>query len=274
MKQLSGRQRAALLLGLTLLLLCALALAGHLLGSQAALTDQSQKHLPPSLSHPFGTDQLGRDMLARTLAGLSLSLGIGVLTAALSAAAALALGLGASTLGPKVDGAVGYLIDLMLGVPHILLLLLVSLAFGRGFWGALWAMTLTHWPALARVLRGEVLQLRGRTYLQAARQLGVGRLDMIRRHYLPHLLPQFFTGAVLILPHAILHEAALTFLGFGLSPETPAIGVILSESMGYLATGKWWLAVFPGALLVGAVALFSLAGETVRRLTDPGSIHL
>lgn len=273
MKTLSGRQRTALLLGVTLLLLCALALFGTLLGGRATLTDLSQKLLPPSLLHPFGTDRLGRDMLCRTLAGLTLSLGVGLLTAVLSALVALGLGL-AATLGPRADGAVSYLIDLMMGVPHMLLLLLVSLAFGRGFWGVLWAMTLTHWPSLARVLRGEVLQLRGRTYLQAARQLGVGRLDMLRRHYLPHLLPQFFTGAILILPHAILHEAALTFLGFGLSPETPAIGVILSESMGYLATGKWWLAVFPGALLVGAVALFSAAGEAVRRLTDPNRAHL
>ena len=270
----SQRKRTALFLGSVLLFLCAVALAGALLGDAATATDLGQKNLAPCLSHPFGTDQLGRDMLARTLSGLTLSLGVGLLTAVLSALVSLCLGLGAATLGPRVDAAVGYLTDLMLGVPHILLLLLVSLAFGRGFWGVLWAMTLTHWPSLARVLRGEVLQLRGRTYILAAQRLGAGPLRMARRHYLPHLLPQLFTGAVLTLPHAILHEAALTFLGFGLSPETPAIGVILAESMGYLAAGRWWLAVLPGALLVLTVALFSAAGEGVRRLTLPGSVHL
>lgn len=90
---------------------------------------------------------------------------------------------------------------------------------------------------------------------------------------LPHLLPQFLTGLVLLFPHAILHEASVTFLGFGLSSEQPAIGIILSESMKYLVTGKWWLALFPGAALVMVVVLFYAAGENVRKLTDPASVH-
>src|SRR5699024_9696633 len=111
-------------------------------------------------------------------------------------------------------------------------------------------VALSHWPSLARVIRGEVLQLRGAVYVRTAEKLGVSRLTIARRHLLPHLLPQFLTGLVLQFPHAILHEASVTFLGFGLSPEQPAIGVILSESMSYLTTGKWWLAVFPGLSLV------------------------
>ena len=90
---------------------------------------------------------------------------------------------------------------------------------------------------------------------------------------LPHLLPQFFVGLVLMFPHAILHEASVTFLGFGLSSEQPAIGVILSESMRYLITGQWWLAVLPGAMLVFVVGLFYAAGENLRKLTEPGSVH-
>lgn len=90
----------------------------------------------------------------------------------------------------------------------------------------------------------------------------------------PHLFPQFLVGLILLFPHAILHEASITFLGFGLSPEQPAIGVILSESMQYLAMGKWWLALFPGLLLVLTVALFDVAGESLRKLLDPGSAHV
>ena len=93
------------------------------------------------------------------------------------------------------------------------------------------------------------------------------------RHMIPHLMPQFFTGLVLLFPHAILHEASVTFLGFGLSSEQPAIGVILSESMQYLTTGRWWLAVFPGLSLVLVVILFAMLGEQIRRLTDPASVH-
>ena len=90
---------------------------------------------------------------------------------------------------------------------------------------------------------------------------------------LPHLFPQFLVGLILTFPHAILHEASITFLGFGLPPEQPAIGIILSESMKYLAMGRWWLALFPGLFLVFTVALFDVAGESLRRLLDPNSAH-
>ena len=96
---------------------------------------------------------------------------------------------------------------------------------------------------------------------------------MARDHLLPHLLPQFLTGLILLFPHAILHEASVTFLGFGLSSEQPAIGVILSGSMSYLTTGKWWLAFFPGLMLVATVALFALLGDRLRRILDPATIH-
>ena len=134
-------------------------------------------------------------------------------------------------------------------------------------------MSLSHWPSLARLVREEVLQLRQAPYLLAAEKLGVLRGQLVRRHLLPHLLPQFLTGLILQFPHAILHEASVTFLGFGLSSEQPAIGVILSESMQYLTTGRWWLALFPGAALVGVVLLFAGLGEQARRLLDPSSLH-
>ena len=118
-----------------------------------------------------------------------------------------------------------------MGIPHILLVMLISLAFGRGFLGVVAGVSLSHWPSLARLVRGEVLQLRQAPYLLAAEKLGVSRRRLVRRHLLPHLLPQFLTGLILQFPHAILHEASVTFLGFGLSSEQPAIGVILSESM-------------------------------------------
>ena len=94
---------------------------------------------------------------------------------------------------------------------------------------------------------------------------------MAREHILPHVLPVYLIGVVLLLPHAIMHEAAITFLGFGFSPETPAIGVILSESMNYLATGKWWMALFPGLLLLFAVIMFEVVGENLKRLLNPAT---
>ena len=134
-------------------------------------------------------------------------------------------------------------------------------------------MSLSHWPSLARVIRGEVLQLRNAPYILVAEKLGVSKLQIAGRHMLPHLFPQFLTGLILLFPHAILHEASVTFLGFGLSSEQPAIGVILSESMQYLTTGRWWLALFPGLSLVLVVGVFALLGERVRYLLDPSSVH-
>ena len=273
MKAWNSRKKALLLFCTAAVLLCVVAVAGIFLEGRAMQTDFSQKNLAPSLQYPFGTDWMGRDMLARTLTGLSLSIRIGVLTSAVSAVIALAIGIAAALLGPKVDAALSWCMDLEMGIPHSLLVMLISLAFGRGFTGVVAGVALSHWPSLSRVIRGEVLQLRQAAYVRAAEKLGVPRRRVVRRHILPHLLPQFLTGLILQFPHAILHEASVTFLGFGLSPGQPAIGVILSESMRYLTTGKWWLALFPGLALVLVVLLFAGMGERLRRLLDPASVH-
>ena len=154
-----------------------------------------------------------------------------------------------------------------------MLLILISFAAGKGLTGVILGVSLTHWTSLARVIRAEVLQLKESTYIRTAEKLGHSKWSIAKKHMLPHLIPQFLVGLVLLFPHAILHEASITFLGFGLSTEQPAIGVILSESMKYLVTGKWWLALFPGLMLVLTVMLFDLLGECLRKLTDPGSVH-
>lgn len=267
------RKSTILFLIAAVVILAAVTAAGILMEESAMETDFSRTNLKPSLEYLFGTDWMGRDMFARTIAGLSLSIRIGLLTAAVSAGAALVLGTAAAVLGRKADAVISWCIDLVMGIPHILLVMLISIACGRGFAGVVAGVSLSHWPSLARVIRGEVLQLRSAPYILAAEKLGVSRFDIVRRHMVPHILPQFLTGMILLFPHAILHEASVTFLGFGLSSEQPAIGVILSESMRYLTTGKWWLALFPGLALVLTVILFAMQGERLRRLLDPASAH-
>ena len=267
------RKSTILFLIAAVAILAAVTAAGILMEENAMETDFSRTNLKPSLEYLFGTDWMGRDMFARTIAGLSLSIRIGLLTAAVSAGAALVLGTAAAVLGRKADAVISWCIDLVMGIPHILLVMLISIACGRGFAGVVAGVSLSHWPSLARVIRGEVLQLRSAPYILAAEKLGVSRFDIVRRHMVPHILPQFLTGMILLFPHAILHEASVTFLGFGLSSEQPAIGVILSESMRYLTTGKWWLALFPGLALVLTVILFAMQGERLRRLLDPASAH-
>ena len=267
------RSRTVAFLIVAVVILAAVTVAGILTEDYAVETDFSQRNLSPGLQHLFGTDWMGRDMLARTLSGLSLSIRIGILTAVVSAAVALLLGTASVVLGRKADAVISWCIDLVMGIPHILLVMLISLACGRGFVGVVAGVALSHWPSLARVIRGELMQLRQAPYILVAEKMGVSKLQNVKRHMLPHLLPQFLTGMILLFPHAILHESSVTFLGFGLSSEQPAIGVILSESMQYLTTGKWWLALFPGLALVLVVVLFALLGQRVRRMLDPSSVH-
>lgn len=251
---------------------CALAIvvaSGLVLYGQATATDFAAKNLAPSLAHPFGTDWMGRDMLSRTLAGLSTSVLVGLLAATVSSVIALVLGCAAALGGKRVDAVISWLIDLMMGVPHIVLLVLISYAIGKGFWGVAIGVAVTHWPSLARVVRAEVLQCRESKFVEVARKLGQSPARIALHHMVPYVLPQFVVGLILLFPHAILHEAAITFLGFGLPPEQPAIGVILSESMSYLSTGAWWLAVFPGLALMATVLLFDVAGQSLRKLVDP-----
>jgi peptide/nickel transport system permease protein len=276
-----NRRRTLATFLVTVLLLVAVVVVGRLLAGPnpfvvtpgevgaAVTTDFTAKNLSPSASHPFGTDWMGRDMLARTLAGLSTSVFVGLFAAGASAVLALILGTIAALGGRRADALVTWLIDLMLGIPHIVLLILISFAIGRGFWGVAVGVALTHWPNLARVIRAEILQCRESVFVAQARKFGAGPLAIVRDHLFPHVFPQFLVGLVLLFPHAILHEAAITFLGFGLPPEQPAIGIILSESMTYLSAGYWWLALFPGIALIATVLLFDRAGSNLRRLIDP-----
>lgn len=270
---LNRRQKVIVMFCISVVFLAAVCVAGSLLSEAARETDFSRKNMAPGIPYLFGTDWLGRDMLARTVKGMSLSIFIGILAAVISAGIALVLGLASALLGKWADEAIMWVTDLMMGIPHMLLLILISVALGKGFRGVVLGVALTHWPSLARLIRAEVIQLKESPYIKIAEKLGKSKWYIAGKHMLPHLVPQFMVGLVLIFPHAILHESSITFLGFGLSTEQPAIGIILSESMKYLVTGKWWLALFPGLFLVLTVVLFYVMGESLRKLIDPASVH-
>lgn len=240
-----------------------------ILGDSGLATLLTQRNQPPSWSHPFGTDWLGRDMLRRSLHGLSLSLRVGLLAASVSAVIGTGLGLVAGTFGGWVDAVIIWIVDVFFSLPHLVLLILIAFAVGGGTQGVIIAVALTHWTSLARVIRAEVLQTNSANYVQLSRQLGKSSLWIARHHMVPHIVPQLIVGLILLFPHAILHEAALSFIGIGLSPHLPAIGIILAESMRHLSTGYWWLGVMPGALLLLSVKAFDWLGENVRSLFDP-----
>jgi peptide/nickel transport system permease protein len=263
------RQHTLIMISLSSLVLIGIILASIFLSDERIETHFDLKNLGPSLSHPFGTDWLGRDMFTRTVKGLSLSIYIGIIASAASVAVALVLGLCAATMGKAVDSAITWIVDLFLGMPHLVALILIAFTVGGGAKGVIIGVACTHWTSLTRVIRAEILQLRTAQYVQISRHMGKSRWWIAVHHMLPHLVPQFLVGFVLLFPHAILHEASITFLGFGLSPHKPAIGVILSESMKYLSTGMWWLAFFPGISLLIIVRSFDIIGENLRLLIDP-----
>lgn len=267
------RRRALAQIGAAAGVLLVIVVAGTAMAPAAELTNLTARRLPPSLAHPFGTDWLGRDMLARTLLGLRLSLFVGTLAASVSAVLALVLGAAAGALGRRADTVVSWLVDLFLALPHLVLLILLAFVLGGGARGVIIGVAVTHWPSLTRLLRGEARRVAASDYVAAAHRMGHGGWWVARHHLTRHLLPHFTVGLVLLFPHAILHEAALSFLGFGLPPHAPAIGNILSDAMRYLSGGAWWLAVFPGMALLIAVLAVNVVGENLRALLDPRSVH-
>ncbi len=272
-KELNNKQKNIYMLSSTFVFLIGITLFGWFLSEKSLKVDFTQTNISPEINHIFGTDWMGRDMFTRTLSGLSMSIRIGIITAGISSIIALTLGTLAAFGGKTADSFITWLIDLIMGVPHILLLILISFACGKGFLGVITGVTLTHWPGLARVIRSEVLSLKNSDYIMVSEKLGVSKFQIVKNHMIPHLLPQFLLGLILLFPHAILHEASITFLGFGLSPEQPAIGIILSESMCYLSTGKWWLGLFPGFFLVLTVVLFDYAGHNLSKIFNVNQIH-
>ena len=265
----NGRRKAVYLSSLTLCLLLFIYGSGLLIPEEWVLGNYLEAGRPPSGRHLFGTDALGRDLLMCTLKGMSVSMTIGLAASALGGSIALGIGLASSLRSGLADGCVNWIIDLVMSVPHTILILLISFVVGRGWQGLLIGIGVTHWCGLARLIRGEVLQLRSRQYVEVSRRLGKSGWWILRYHLLPHLLPRFFVGCILMLPHAILHEASISFLGYGLPPEQPTIGIILSESMRYLSAGMWWPAVLPGLTMAGIVLLLDRLGSSLLAVTDP-----
>ena len=266
------RTKTLLTIGITVFILVVVMISSFFINSTDILTNFSAMNQPPSSEHIFGTDWMGRDMFTRTLKGLGLSVQIGAGASILSSIIAIVLAFVGST-NKWLDGFISWLIDLFLSIPHILLIILISIALGGGAFGVTIGVAVTHWTSLARVLRAEIKQINTSDFVKLSERFGKSRLWIARKHILPLVTTQIIVGTILIFPHAIMHEASVTFLGFGLSPHEPAIGIILSESMKYLATGNWWLALFPGLALLIIVLLFDIAGENIKKILDPTSAN-
>ena len=260
------RTKTLVVIGLAIVIILSIFISGYFI--RDIPTNFASAMQMPSLEHLFGTDWMGRDMFQRTIAGLGLSIMVGFIASVVSTIISILLGL-FSSFNKVADEAVAGIIDLFGSIPHILLIILVSIMFGGGVFGVIMGVGVTHWTPLARVLRSEVKEIKTKEYIALAENLGRNKVWIAIKHIFPLIISQIIVGVILMFPHAIMHEAAITFLGFGLPPHEPAIGVILAESMHYLSSGCWWLAFYPGLSLLLVVLLFDLIGENVEKLLNP-----
>ena len=223
----------------------------------------------PSGTHPFGTDALGRDILMRILHGARVSLGLGVGSVFLAAILGSVLGITAGYLGRRVDLCVMFCMDILLAFPATLLAIAIVAMIGPGLRNSLIAISVVSIPFYARITRGEVLTLKEREYVTAARGLGGSGLRIILQHVFPNTLPPLTVQTTLAVAFAILEAAALGFLGLGAQPPTPEWGAMLADSYKFFTSGAWWAFFFPGAAIMLSVLGFNLLGDALRDALDP-----
>jgi peptide/nickel transport system permease protein len=253
-------------------LLCTIALLAPLLAPyapNAQLDIIGLKNRPPSLAHPFGTDQYSRDLLSRMLFGARISLSVALLAVLLSATVGTAYGLTAGYVGGRVDAVMMRLLDACLAIPRVLLLVAILALWSPVPLGALIAIIgLTGWFEVSRLVRAEVLSVMQRDYLLAARALGTPGFRIVWRHVLPNVLNPIIVAATLGVGNVIMLEAGLSYLGIGARAPTASWGSIFFDgSDAFQAT--WWIALFPGLAIIVTVLAFNVFGSALRDALDP-----
>lgn len=231
-------------------------------------TEVSMKLNPPSFQHFLGTDQLGRDVFSRMLYGSRVSLSVGFVAVAISIGIGIFVGAISGYYGRWIDAVLMRFVDIMLCFPSFFLILTVVALLGPSLFKVMVVIGITSWMGTSRFVRAEFLSLRERDFTQAAKALGVKDHRIIFRHILPNALAPVFVTATLDVATAILVEAGLSFLGFGVQPPAPSWGNILTEGRTYIFDA-WWLTVFPGLAILITVLSFNLLGEGLRDALDP-----
>jgi peptide/nickel transport system permease protein len=245
-----------------------------LFGVDPLLQDLRARLVPPYgqsgavAGHPLGTDQLGRDMLARLLVGGQLSLEIGLSASLLAALLGVAAGMLAGYLGGFWDNLITAVADVQLTFPNILLALSIMVVLGPGIENLIMVLVLSSWVFQARIVRADVLMLRHRDFVEAGRAIGATHTHLLIRYILPNIAGSVLVLFTLTLVRVILAESSLSFLGLGIMPPAPSWGGMLADGRQFLATA-WWAGTFPGILLMGTIIAVNLIGDSLRDVLDP-----
>jgi peptide/nickel transport system permease protein len=263
------RNRLASIGAAIILIMIVIALLGPKLTPHDPIAISMQNRLaPPSLEHPFGADDFGRDVLSRVLSGASVSLKVGLIAVSISTVVGTLLGAVSGYYGRWLDEVIMRLMDILFAFPAILLAIAIMAALGPGISNAMIAIGIVYTPIFARITRGSVLTVREEVYVDAARSIGCPDWRILFRHILPNVIAPVVVETTLSLAFAILAEAALSFLGLGTQPPDPSWGRMLSESRGYIQDAPW-LGVFPGLAIMFTVMGFNFLGDGLRDALDP-----
>jgi oligopeptide transport system permease protein len=264
------RNRAALVAGVFLVVVGALAIAAPQLPFLADPTAQDLRlsATPPSRLHPLGTDDLGRDTLARVIYGGRISLLVGIVGTLVSLVVGVTWGAVAGYRGGRTDEVMMRVVDVMYSLPYIFLVILLLVFFSRSLVMLFVALGLVQWLTMARIVRGQVLSLKQQTFVEAARALGAGDRAIIFRHIVPNVLGPVIVYTTLTIPDVILQEAFLSFLGLGVQPPAASWGTLVADGARVLALFPW-LVAFPGIALSLTLLAFNFLGDGLRDALDP-----
>jgi peptide/nickel transport system permease protein len=262
------KNRMALLGAAIVLAMFILAVLAPFLAGDPGAINIAHRLQAPSLAYPLGTDDLGRDVLARILYGARISLLVGFVAVGIATSIGIVLGALSGYYGGWVDGLTMRFVDIMLCFPSFFLILAVIAFLEPSIWNIMIIIGLTGWMGVARLVRAEFLSLRERDFVVAARALGASDSRLIFRHILPNALSPILVSATLGVAGAILTESALSFLGIGVQPPTPSWGNMLIAGKQTLGTA-WWLSAFPGLAILVTVLGYNLLGEGIRDALDP-----
>jgi peptide/nickel transport system permease protein/oligopeptide transport system permease protein len=227
----------------------------------------TMSRLPPSAEHPFGTDALGRDVLCRVIYGSRISLAVGVLATAISTVLGLIMGALAAYYGGIWDTIIMRLADIFLAFPYTLFVIVLLAVIGQGIQNVFVAIGILGWPSIARVFRSAILSVKENDYVDAARAMGASDTRIIARHIFPNSVASIVVYATMNIGGAILTEAALSYLGMGVTPPNPSWGIMIQDGQQYLATQPW-LMLMPGLAILTTVLAFTLLGDGLRDALD------